>query len=99
MRAPARTFVQETETGDWVDREIASLLQLVDAEAGPRLRRGVVARCSRALRRFVVARALPIGLPAVLRPLRPFVRRGRFDVTLYGFAIATAAAVGWFVGR
>jgi len=90
---------QETGTEDWVDREIAYLRELIDSESQAQAPRagGALAR----LREWIEAgtAGLPPGFGGMLRPVRPFVRTRSFDVTLYGLAIATAAIVGWLVGR
>jgi hypothetical protein len=97
--------VRRSEGGDWIDREIESLRQLVENGAGSPTAADDGAGASHLRRRFRDAtrarRSSPLRLPREVLHVRMWraLRDRRLDIAFYGIAIAMAILVGWLVAQ
>jgi hypothetical protein len=102
---------QQSDVEEWLDRELSSLRQSVETDAGAQQapnrsadarshrRRALRFGATRAKARWIAHRALrvPMHSGRLLRLLRRVVDRRRFEIVLYGCSVALAVAVGWLV--
>ena len=103
--------LHQSDGEEWLDREIALLRQSVETDAlcQEARDRGAETRSPwRQLRLFGATRAgagwmanralrVPMRFNCLLRRLRQIVYTRRFDIVMYGSALALAVAAGWLV--
>jgi hypothetical protein len=87
------------EVEEWLDREIASLRQLVEGEAPAPSRVSTASRPRPYDHIPPPALRPPSDLVVVLRRARRFVGKRRLDIVLFGLSIGLALVVVWLVLR
>jgi len=86
------------EVEEWLDREIASLRQLVEGETLSPSRVSTASR-PRPPDHISPRARPPSDLAVVLRRARRFVGKRRLDIVLFGLSIGLALVVVWLVLR
>jgi hypothetical protein len=108
---PPADSLQQGDVDELLDRQIASLRQLVEHETQSRAAHGptaaarssralglVIANCARAARSIAFGtQRLPLGVADGLRQAGWSVSRRRLEVVFYGLCILMGVAVGWLI--